>query len=223
VGDVAVAERNGRQLAHAALAALEGMPPPGTCFRYTGPVVSGATLGTWAHVPLGEADRARLRRWRCRRWTVELPYRAGLRSAAELGAERARYSAEEAAAREAGDAGRAADCRAMAERAARALTRLESLPPGEAFPLPVAVWQSGDAFWVAVEGEHYQALQRALRERFPESAVVVATLANGSRCAYLPAADAYGKGIYQESIAVLAPGCLERLTEAIAAELRCAS
>ena len=32
------------------------------------------------------------------------------------------------------------------------------------------------------------------------------TLANGSRAAYLPTADAYGKGIYQETIAVLAAG-----------------
>src|SRR5262249_37493223 len=47
VGDVAQADRNGRQLGYAALAALEGLPPPATRFRYAGPVVSGATLGTW--------------------------------------------------------------------------------------------------------------------------------------------------------------------------------
>ena len=42
-GDVAVADRNGRQLGFAALAGLEALPPPRTRFRYTGPIVSGAT------------------------------------------------------------------------------------------------------------------------------------------------------------------------------------
>src|SRR5213078_1736439 len=63
VGDTAVADRNGRQLGHATLAALEALPPPGTRFEYAGPVVSGATIGTWAHRPLNEAamdDRSAL-------------------------------------------------------------------------------------------------------------------------------------------------------------------
>src|SRR6185295_10965514 len=45
VGDTAVADRNGRELGYAVLAALEALPPPGTRFQYKGPVVSGATLG----------------------------------------------------------------------------------------------------------------------------------------------------------------------------------
>src|SRR4029453_15449132 len=52
VGDTAVADRNGRQLAYAALSALTAMGPPRTDFQYQGAVVSGATLGAWAHVPL---------------------------------------------------------------------------------------------------------------------------------------------------------------------------
>src|SRR5205823_2819471 len=97
------------------------------------------------------------------------------------------------------------------ERLTRRLVRLGNLPPGAAFPFPVALWQVGDAVWLAVEGEHYQVLQHSLRDRFPGTPMLVLTLANGSRPAYLPPADAYGKGIYQESIAVLAPGCLESL------------
>jgi hypothetical protein len=217
VGDPAVADRNGRQLGHAALAALEGLPPPGTQFRYNGPVISGATLGAWEHVPLDAGESQRLARWRCRRWTVDLPYRDGLRTAEQTAAERDRWQAEERKAREAGDADRARDCRAMAERMRRALTRLGGLPPGTHFPLPVTLWQMGDALWLAVEAEHYQALQRSLRERFAGVPLVVMTLANGSRPAYLPTADAYGKGIYQESIAVLAAGSLETLIEAVAA------
>ncbi|MGE0758545.1 MAG: neutral/alkaline non-lysosomal ceramidase N-terminal domain-containing protein, partial [Pirellulaceae bacterium] len=51
VGDVQVAERNGRQLGYAALSALEALPPSGTRFEYAGPVVSGATIGVWKYVP----------------------------------------------------------------------------------------------------------------------------------------------------------------------------
>jgi hypothetical protein len=215
VGDPAVADRNGRQLGHAALAALEGLPPPGTRFRYAGPVVSGATLGTWEHVPQGAAEVAARQRWRRRNWVVDLPYRPGLRTREETLAERERWQAEEESARRAGDERRARDCRAQAERMTRWLARLPGLPPGPAFPLPVTLWQAGDAFWLAVEAEHYQYLQTRLRARFPGVPLVVVTLANGSRPTYLPTRDAYGKGIYQESIAVLAAGCLEQLAEAV--------
>src|SRR5438105_858647 len=64
VGDPAVADRNGRQLGYAVLAALEALPPPLTRFEYAGPVVSGATLGAWRHVPLDEQTRQKQSRWR---------------------------------------------------------------------------------------------------------------------------------------------------------------
>src|SRR5262249_38136631 len=83
VGDPAIADRNGRQLAHAALAALEGLPPPLTRFCYAGPVLSGATLGAWSHEPLESADRRRLSLWRLRRSTVDLPYRTDLPNPAQ--------------------------------------------------------------------------------------------------------------------------------------------
>lgn len=216
VGDPAVADRNGRQLGYAALAALEALPPPGTRFEYAGPVISGATLGAWRHVPLGPGQVRAKGRWRLRRWTVDLPYRPGLLTPAQIEAERARWQGEEEAARRAGDPGRGRDCRAMVERMTRWRTRVAALPPGDAFPLPVTLWRMGDALWLAVEAEHYQHLQRSLRECFAGVPVVVMTLANGSRPSYLPAAGAYGQGIYQESIAVLAPGCLEGLIEAVA-------
>jgi hypothetical protein len=216
VGDPAVADRNGRQLGYAALAALEALPPPATRFEYAGPVISGATLGTWRHVPLdGEALRAK-GLWRLRRWTVNLPYRPELLTPEQIEAERTRWQKEEQEARRAGDAVRVRDCRAMVERMTRWRTRVAVLPPGETFPLPVTLWRMGDALWLAVEAEHYQYLQRTLRERFPGAPVLVMTLANGSRPSYLPTADAYGKGIYQESIAILAPGCLETLVERLA-------
>jgi hypothetical protein len=219
VADVQTADRNGRELGHAALAAIESLPPPRTRFVYTGPVVSGATLGSWAHRPLDESALRSKADWRLARFAIDLPYRPDLPRRDETLANRERWSAEEAQAREGGDLAKSRDCRAMVERADRQLARLAALPPGDRFPMPVWLAKIGDAVWLGVECEHYQHLQTALRGRFPRVPIVVMTLCNGSRAAYLPTRDAYGKGIYQESIAVLAPGSLERLTDEIAARI----
>src|SRR5262245_59551662 len=220
VGDTATADRNGRQLGYAALAALEALPPPASRFAYTGPVISGATLGTWTHVPLDATTLERQSIWRIRRSTVDLAYRPEVPTREQAEREQARWQAEEAAALRAGDADKARDCRALAERMTRWLGRLPHLPPGPQFPLPVVLWRMGDALWLTVEAEHYNLLQRALRERFAGMPIVVMTLANGSRATYLPEADAYGKGIYQESIAVLAQGSLEKLIETLGTQMQ---
>lgn len=219
VGDVAVADRNGRELGHAALAALESLGPPGTRFEYTGPVISGATIGTWDYRPLADDELCEKYRWQCAQLSVELPYRADLPNREETEAQWAHWQQEEQAARARGDAAQARDCRARAERMARQSSRLRALPDGERFPVPVAVWRLGDAFWVFVAGEYYNLLQRSLRERFPEHPVVVATVTDGWHPGYVPTADTYGKGIYQESIAVVAPGSLEKLIDVVGDQL----
>jgi hypothetical protein len=219
VGDTAVADRNGRQLGYAALAALESLPPPGTRFQYTGPVVSGATIGTWAHMPL-EADALEQKeRWRWRSSQVALPYMASLPTATDTQRQLAQWEAEERAAQQAGDALRERDCRAQAERMTRLLVRIESLPPGPTFPLGLTLAQLGDAIWLFVEAEEYNLLQRALRERFPQVPILVTTLTDGWGPGYLPTAETYGQGIYQEAASVVAPGCLEQLIEEVAQKI----
>ena len=69
-------------------------------------------------------------------------------------------------------------------------------------------------------GELYQHFQTTIRSRFPRYAIVVATLTNDWQPGYIPAAGSYGKGIYQEIIAAVAPGSLEALTEAACGEIR---
>lgn len=219
VGDPAVADRNGRQLGYAVLAALESLPPPLTVFEYAGPVISGATIGTWQHRPLSSEDVRRCALFRIRRWTVDLPYPEDRTGIETLEARREHWRQSEARARADGDPVRTRDGRAMVERLSRAITREACLPPGETFPYPVTLCHMGEALWLTVEGEPYQMLQTAIRNRVPRTPVMLAVLANGSRCSYLPPRDMYGKGIYQESIAVLAPGSLEELIEAIGREI----
>lgn len=219
VGDVAVADRNGRQLGYASLEALEALPPAGTRFQYDGPVVSGATLGPWSHVPLDAAATAANSAWRMKRFAVDLSYRPGLPTVPQTQADRADWWQREQAAAAAGETIAARDCHAMVERMDRLLTRLIALPPGETYPMQVTLWQVGGGIWLAVESEHYQVLQTQLRKRFPETPIVVMTIANSGRTAYQPEAKVYDTGIYQETIAILAAGCLEKLIDHIAMEL----
>jgi hypothetical protein len=214
-GDTGLADRNGRQLGYAALSAMEELPPVGTQFEYTGPVVSGATLGVWKHRPLTADQAATKSCWRLARWTVNLPYRPELPTTDTIRAARAQFEAARKKAEQTNDSALARDSHAMIERMDRQLTRLTALPTGPDIPLPVWLWSIGDALWLAVEAEHYQLLQRSLRERFPDFSIVVMTLANGSRPSYLPTAEVYDTGVYPETIAVVARGSLEKLVEAI--------
>lgn len=219
VGDTAVADRNGRQLGFAALSALTALPVPGTHFRYTGPVVSGATLGAWAHEPLPANQAEGKRAWQLWRWRELLPYRPGQPKPEQIGTELKQLQADEDAARAVGDIQRAAEYRAMAERKRRLLQRLSQLPRGDAFPLQVVLWRVGDACWLGVQGESYSLLQTELRRRFSATPILVASIAADWGASYLPPADIYGTGIYQESIAVVAAGSLEQLVESIATRI----
>jgi hypothetical protein len=218
-GDVAVADRNGRQLGYAALSALESLPPPQTQFMYRGPVISGATLGDWRHEPMTSIQRLRAADVRLRRLTVPLPYRPDRPTVAELEAERARFLADEQAAHRAGDSLKTRDCRAFVERLTRAITKWSSVPAGDAFPYVVNMLKLGEAIWLTFEGEPYQLLQTELRRRFPHVPLVMSVMGDGWRASYLPRKESYGHGIYQETVSILAPGSLEQLIDAVSREI----
>jgi hypothetical protein len=219
VGDPAVADRNGRQLAYAALSALEGLPPPNTRQTYVGPVVSGATIGVWVYEPCDAEQQERAKVFACRRVNVPLPYRADRPALPDLERERGEWQAKEQAALSAGDDRTAQEARAMVERCTRAITRWSQAPAGDTFPYELTFLRLGDAVWVFGEGELYQDFQRELRRRCPQRTLIIGELADGWRCTYLPTRDTYGKGIYEEQVALLAPGCLERVIDAAVASL----
>lgn len=214
VGDVEVADRNGRQLGYAALAALESLPPANQTYHYLKPVISGATIGVWEYRPDSDQRRKQTEVWREQPFVVPLEYRHDLPSRDDLESELAEWRRVEEQSRHAGQSAAAVDARAMIERATRRLTRVASLPSGPTYPYPIVAWRIGDAVWLAFDGEHYNVLQRTLRERFPGTALIIGTIANGSNVWYLPDAESYGKGLYQEEVSVLDQGCLERVIEA---------
>ncbi len=215
VGDPAVADRNGRQLGYAALSALESLPPAGQRFVYQGPVVSGATLGTWAYEPVTADDAAQSRVWRSQWLTLPIPYRADLPTMAQMEADKLHWQAALEAAERQGETSGQASARAMLERADRSFTRFGGLPEGDHYPLCIPLWRMGDAIWIPLNGEHYNVLQRELRARFPQQALVFGTLANGSQVWYVPDAASFGKGLYQEDASILAKGCLEIILQGL--------
>ena len=216
VGDPRIADQNGRQLGYAVLSTLESLPSPRCRFQYTGPVLSGATLGRWDEVPPPESRDIATRIWREHTLIVPMPYRADLIRGPVHQQEFQRWHAEETAACARGDTQAAAAARAMAERATRNRLRTEHLPEGEHYPYRCTLVRHGDAIWLLLEGEHYNILQRRLRHRFPHRTLLIGTVANGSHVWYLPDAESYGKGLYQEAASIVVRGSLERLETALA-------
>ncbi|GGM36814.1 hypothetical protein [Microbacterium saperdae] len=195
-GDVGVADRHGRSLGHAVLAALDALPAPGDELTLEGVVESGAPLAIWAgrSVDGGEGAAVSLS-------SVELPLR-DLPTMDEL--------AEE---------WKDIDPRSREERLGRARNLRDGYIEGPTVQHPVWVWRLGDAIIVGHPGEAYSLLQTTLRDRFPETPIVVMNLTNGPGFVYLPTRDAYDRGAYQAWQTPLAPGALELLVKHAAAAI----
>ena len=197
VGDAAIADRNGRQLGYAAAAAIEGLPPAGTRFVYSGIMPSGADLGTWAYEPLGAAEHGPSERLEARMLSVDLP-RKEFPSQSEV---QAAYDA-------------APTPREREIRLRRMLLH-RALGPDPVHHMPLWVWRLGDAALVAIPNEPYSVVQQTLRGRFPGRPLLVLGVTNGT-LGYLPPKEIYGTGIYQEWQSPYAPGCMETVIEAAA-------
>lgn len=192
VGDTAVADRHGRQLAYAALATLEDMEPPGRQLAFDGIMESGAPLAVWRHKPFDPSTNLQ-----AIATTADLPLK-DWPTADELEQQR----------RECSD-------RTLEERLRRKRDIRRALGDGETYPLPISVWKIGDAVLVGCCGEAYSILQQQLRQRFPERTIICMNLINGS-IGYLPPADTYDLDLYQVWQTPFDRGCLEATTEAMA-------
>ncbi|MDE0865356.1 MAG: alkaline ceramidase [Rubripirellula sp.] len=189
VGDVEVADRHGRQLGFAALAALNDMEPAGNQLCFDGVVESGAPLAVWRHQPHEISSELR---------AVEMAADLKLKdwpTADEL--EQQRLSCDD---------------RALKERLRRKRDIRRSLGDGSSFPLPVHAWRIGDAILIGCAGEAYSQLQQNLRSRFPDLAVICMNVINGWG-GYLPPADLYDVDVYPVWQTPFDRGCLERITD----------
>jgi len=212
VGDVGVAEKNGRQLGLATLESLAAMPEEPAEFSYDGPVLSGATIGTWSYKPF-TADRLKqFHNYRKVAGETKLPYREDLGTLEQTEADLDRLLEESEV--EGQTTAQRRDQRALIERLQRKRTRFSDLTDASGYPYSIRGWQFGEIGLLAFNGEMYNILQTNLRSAFPDQALIVGTLADGSQCWYLPQSSSYGQGLYQEDASVIARGGLEQLCDA---------
>ncbi|MEZ4869824.1 MAG: hypothetical protein R3C14_51335 [Caldilineaceae bacterium] len=218
-GSTEVADNNGRQLGYATLATLATLDPPATDFYYQGPVISGATLGTWAHEGFGAERLQQTALFTGGNYGVELPQKP-LPDPVTLEAEMEEWGTRQQEADQAGDVIAARNYGARLERARRWLMRVRHLVDRPTCPYHFSVYRLGDAFWITTGGEPYSVIQQELRRRFPEHPILFSPLAGDFQVAYLLPSDRYGKGLYQEEPSILAQGCLEILIEAVAEQVQ---
>jgi hypothetical protein len=173
-GDTKIADAQGRQFAYAVLSALEGMLPPRTALEYSGAVESGAPLAIWQRAP--HKSNTQLS---ARRIEIEMPLKEDLESAAQLQ-----------------NALDACNDRTLRERLTRKMRVRRTVGEGGSTLLPVWIWNVGDAVFIAQREEAYSVFQKELRAQFPDKAIIVMNLTNGS-CGYLPPNELYNLDIYQ--------------------------
>jgi hypothetical protein len=199
VGDASVADRNGRQLGYAAAAAIEGLPPAGTQFVYTGIVASGANLGAWEYQPCDPAQMEASEQLAARVSPVEL------RRKEDIGVVESVSDATPDSVQE-------------KEKALRRRFLAQALGDGPVYTMPLWIWRLGEALLVAVPNEPYSVFQVELRRRLAGTPLLVLGTTNRTM-GYLSPEETYGTGLYQEQQSPFAPGCLEQTMEVAAGTL----
>ena len=190
VGDVEVADRNGRSLGYAALAAMQAMPPAGSTLTLTGSAESGAPLAIWEPQPAGGNTALQ---------SVTASVTLEAQKKPTLDQLRKRW--------------KDIDPKSLEERLRRAKHALAEMSDDPTLEHPVWAWQIGDAYVIAHPGEAFSTFQENLRSRFADHPVVVMNLTNGPGSHYLPPNEVYERRGYAAWASKVAAGSLERLEE----------
>ncbi len=187
-GDVALADRHGRELGHAALAALTPLSTGHSHLRYDGAVESGAPLAMWSasSAPASETIRATASE-------IELDLKPDLLTLAEIEAALARNPTG-----------------FEYERLQRKRRVRMSFTDTATSMEKIWLWRLGDALLCGVPFECYSALQTVLRAAFPTTPILVLNVANGI-LGYLPPQRLYDHDLYTVWQTPFARGSLERV------------
>ncbi len=197
VGDTRVADKHGRRLGFAALAALEGMLPPRTRLVHSETVESGAPLAVWLPEQATVSARATSHLESVTSALKPMP------SLSEIERE-----------------WRQCDDRVMKERWWRKLAVRRSVGDGDTTSTPLWVWTLGEAVLIGQPNEPYSLFQRELRRHLAPRPVAVMGVVNG-HSGYFPPRERYGSDVYSVWQTPFAEGSLEGLIDhAIRATIR---
>jgi hypothetical protein len=188
--DVAVADQNGRELGHAALATLNSMFPPGRDLEYAGIEESGTALGLWRLQSKPQVSR----HLHGERISMTLPVRDMP----------TRQQIERAMA--------AGPSRFELERLERAMDRRAIVGDAATTDFYFTVWRLGAAFILATPAEPYCSFQIRLRAQFPDTTVAVLNATDGC-LNYLPEPETFARDVYQVRVALYEKGSLEAVLE----------
>jgi hypothetical protein len=194
--NVEAADQNGRELGYAALSTLSSMFPPGQQLQYAGIEESGTPLGIWRLAPKSRVNTELSAQTVTTALQVkDMPTRADIE--AKLATATERYEIE---------------------RLERALGRRDQVGDGTENDFSFTVWRLGDSFIVSTPAEPYSRFQVDLRNRFPQAAIAVLNLSDGSTT-YLPRSSAFGRDVYQVRVALYREDSLDQVTDKAAAAI----
>lgn len=191
-GSTELADRHGRELGFAVLSTLEGMLPPGARYVYSGVVESGTALAVWdyeVHKASTELQAELL--------SARLPLKKDIPSLDDIKEQ-------------------LSECkdRVARERWRRRLQVRQTVGDGNDAALPIWTWRIGDCLMAGSACEPYSWLQQELRRRFPDQAVAVLSLVNGT-IGYLPQSDLFDFALYQVRQTPFERGCLESVANLV--------
>lgn len=180
-GDTAVADRNGREFAHAVLSITTGMLPPGQHYAFDRVVRSGADLAAWKFEPADVPTASR-----ASRIIVDLPLKP--------------YDTPDALRQQ------LAECTdtALAERLRRQILRVAAFDGSSRYQSPVTLWQLGSTVWVCQPEENFACFQQELRALYPDRTVIPLNVAAGPTVSYIYPPDRADDSLYQVWVSTFA-------------------
>ncbi len=197
-GDLRVAEKAGRVLAHSVLSLWHLMLPPGEELAFQGVAESGAPLGLWEPQSRTSPHDQRLR---LRASTVSLPISPALPGMDELIATE-----------------RTTTDRSLLERLHRLKLRREAVGDTSEAPRPCLAAALGDLRLLAISDEAYSELQTLLRKKSAGNPLFVLTLVNRN-LGYLVPEPLHSPDHYASRVSPYAPGSFEKVLHHLGQQL----
>lgn len=186
-GDTELADRYGRQLGYAVMSTLSSMQKPATGLKFKEVIESGATLALWTSEKLAVSGTAK-----AEMVGLEFPLK-DFPLLKEIEEEWARCEDP-----------------VIKERLWRKRCIRKAIGDGNTATIPLWVWQLGDSFLAGQPNEPYSEFQTTLRDAFPEHAIAVMNIVNGS-VGYLPPRQLYTENAYAVWQTPFAAGSLDIL------------